>query len=147
MLLSDTFLLQLYLNKVLSKFFMPQTLKRSEALSWNDKQLARLYDKPDPRPFLARKPPYSRAPSYCKYSLIPCFTSPLWADSSEAVRLCLCRRQKDGALLLRPAPGGLPGLFFFGVWRQPECVRVCKNNNHSCGYKRNIYLHILQHIL
>lgn len=54
MSLSNTFLLQLNLNKVLSKFFMPRALKQSNALSWNDKQLARLNDKPDPRPFSAK---------------------------------------------------------------------------------------------
>lgn len=54
MLLSTTFSLQLNLNKVLSKFFMPTVLKQPNALSWNDKQLACLSDKPDPRLVLAK---------------------------------------------------------------------------------------------
>lgn len=32
---------------------MPRNLKQSNALSWNDKQLARLNDEPDPRLFFA----------------------------------------------------------------------------------------------
>lgn len=140
MLLSNTFSFQLNLNKVLSKFFVPRVLKRSSALSWNDKQLACLNDKPDPRLFLAKKAPYNWSPSYCKYSLIPCFTSPLWADSSESYKTCLCWRQKDGAVLLQSATGGLLRFFWSEdkqqsegerVWEHILICKVCQNNNYS----------------
>lgn len=136
---------------------MPRALKQSNALSWNDRQLACLNDKPDPRLVLAKKPPFNWSPSNCKYSLIPCFTSPLWADSSEAIRFVRIKNREMEPFFSNQSQRVSLRFFCFGlktsresekkVWKHIVIGKVCQNNSYSFCYMKNMLnFHIISWI-
>lgn len=76
------------------------------------------------------KPPYNWSPSYCKYSLIPCFTSPLWADSSEAKTCPYSTQDRKNEWFFSDQPQEVCWDFFSSEERQKRLrQRECGNTS------------------